>query len=220
MYRAPIISIIRTVQKEKIAIGVGVGIVLALLISIVGYGVWKSRTKMSARSQTSQAETSNDTSDSLLNVKDGSGVPIGDSSGNSIGLQTDLGQQKSQSNNFSEYEKYKDEKNSLYADIEVGSGKTVDQTSKVALLYKGYLTDGTLVDESKPAQTGGKIVPLQFKMGAGQVIPGIETGTYGMKLNGKRRIIIPPKSAYGDHSYGPIPPNSVLVFDVELVHVE
>lgn len=206
---------------------IGVVAVLLVLVGTIGYVLFKNKNALQSvtkQNQTAQA-SQEDSGSSLLNVEDKNSISLG-SGGNSLGLQTNLGQQSSgstnskQEDNFAVYEKYKDEKNALIGEIEEGTGPVADKGKKVALLYKGWLTNGSLVDESKPSQAGGKIVPLSFQIGGGQVIAGMEQGVFGMKEGGKRRIIIPPAVGYGDHGYGSIPANSVLIFDVELVSVQ
>lgn len=95
----------------------------------------------------------------------------------------------------------------------VGTGAEAKVGDTVSVQYTGKLQDGTVFDTSV-----GK-APISFVLGAGMVIPGWEQGLLGMKVGGKRLLIIPPSLAYGSIDYGPIPANSTLVFEVELVKV-
>ncbi len=99
-----------------------------------------------------------------------------------------------------------------YRDQVVGDGATVTHGQQVAVHYTGWLPDGTQFDANGPADT-----PLTFTVGAGRVIPGFEEGVTGMKVGGRRQLVIPPSLAYGSQSAGPIPPNSYLVFVVEVL---
>jgi FKBP-type peptidyl-prolyl cis-trans isomerase FkpA len=97
-----------------------------------------------------------------------------------------------------------------------GSGPTPSQGDQVKVHYTGKLMDGKVFDSSlNNPQTGGK--PIDFQVGVGMVIPGWEEGIMSMKKGEKRMLIIPSGLAYGTEGSGPIPPNSVLLFDVELV---
>ena len=116
---------------------------------------------------------------------------------------------------FGQYEQYKTSQTSLYGDIQVGTGGMVTNGKKAAVIYKGYLTNGTLFDENVDANK-----PFVFVPGSGQVIRGWEESLPGMKAGGIRRIIVPPAAGYGSNDQGKIPANSVLVFDVQVVAVE
>jgi len=100
-----------------------------------------------------------------------------------------------------------------YWDIKVGTGAVAQTGHQVKVDYTGWLTNGKKFDSS--VGTGR---PFGFMLGAGQVIKGWDEGVAGMKVGGKRQLRIPPDLAYGAKGYpGVIPPNSTLVFDVELV---
>jgi FKBP-type peptidyl-prolyl cis-trans isomerase FkpA len=98
-------------------------------------------------------------------------------------------------------------------DLVVGTGATAAVGDVVTVNYTGMFTNGQVFDTSY-----GK-TPLQFRVGAGQLIQGFEQGVVGMKVGGKRRLTIPPSLAYGSAGSGPIPPNTTVVFDVELVSI-
>ncbi|GAC1391552.1 MAG: hypothetical protein NVSMB46_04510 [Candidatus Saccharimonadales bacterium] len=115
---------------------------------------------------------------------------------------------------FSQYDQYKDSKTSLFGDIKVGTGGEATAGKKVAVSYSGWLTSGQLFDQS------GSGKPFAFVLGSHTVIPGWEEGIAGLKVGGKRRLIVPPAAGYGTQGKGPIPPNAVLIFDVELVAVQ
>jgi len=102
-----------------------------------------------------------------------------------------------------------------YIDFVVGNGATplVGQTCIVH--YTGWLLDGKKFDSSKDCNQ-----PFHFALGQGRVIKGWDEGVASMKVGGKRKLIIPPGLAYGDKPVGPIPPNSTLIFDVELLGVK
>lgn len=94
-----------------------------------------------------------------------------------------------------------------------GTGATAKAGDTVTVNYTGKLQDGTVFDTSV-----GK-TPISFTLGSGQVIPGFEQGIAGMQAGGKRLIVIPPSLAYGAKDYGPIPGNSTLTFEIELVSI-
>ena len=103
-----------------------------------------------------------------------------------------------------------------YWDIRVGTGATAAAGQKVKVHYTGWLTNGKKFDSS--VGTGH---PFEFTLGNGEVIKGWDEGVAGMKVGGKRQLRIPPDLAYGEKGYpGVIPPNSTLIFDVELVGIQ
>lgn len=100
-------------------------------------------------------------------------------------------------------------------DITVGTGAEATTGSTVSVHYTGTLTDGTKFDSSLD-----RGAPFSFNLGAGQVIKGWDEGVVGMKVGGKRKLVIPPSLGYGDRAVSTIPANSTLVFEVELLEVK
>lgn len=101
-------------------------------------------------------------------------------------------------------------------DLAVGTGTEAQTGSTVSVHYKGTLLNGTTFDSSYNRGT-----PFSFTLGQNRVIQGWEQGVLGMKVGGKRKLVIPPHLAYGEQGAGngAIPPNSTLVFEVELLDV-
>lgn len=97
-------------------------------------------------------------------------------------------------------------------DIVVGSGDPAVAGDTLTVHYTGTLESGQVFDDSYL-----RGAPFTFRLGAGGVIRGWDLGLVGMRVGGKRRLIIPPELAYGSQGQGPIPPNATLHFDVELV---
>ena len=100
-------------------------------------------------------------------------------------------------------------------DIVVGTGAEAVAGKMITAHYTGVLEDGTVFDSSIP-----RGVPFEFTLGEGAVIKGWDQGIVGMKVGGKRILVIPPELGYGASGIGPIPPNATLVFQVELVDVK
>ena len=101
-----------------------------------------------------------------------------------------------------------------YRDIECGDGEVADPGDLVFVHYTGKLEDGTEFESS----LGGD--PLDFTIGAGQVIEGWEQGVPGMLVGGQRELTIGPDLAYGDAgALGVVPPNATLIFEIELVDI-
>lgn len=99
-------------------------------------------------------------------------------------------------------------------DLVLGTGATAASGDTVTVHYVGTLLNGTQFDSSYAA---GR--PFSFRIGAGQVIAGWEQGVPGMKVGGKRRLTIPPSLAYGNQAVGPIPANSTLRFEIDLLSI-
>lgn len=99
--------------------------------------------------------------------------------------------------------------------IQQGEGPEAQAGQRVSVHYVGTLTDGSKFDSSRDR---GK--PFSFTLGEGQVIKGWDQGFRGMKVGTKAKLTIPPEMGYGARGFPPvIPPNSTLVFDVELLGV-
>ena len=105
----------------------------------------------------------------------------------------------------------------LIVDNVVGEGLEAEKFDILTVNYTGKLEDGTVFDSSKnPGRD-----PFRFTVGAGQVIQGWEEGFIGMKIGGIRTLTIPPEMGYGARGAGDvIPPNAILIFEVELLEVE
>lgn len=101
-------------------------------------------------------------------------------------------------------------------DLKVGKGAMAESGKSVTVHYTGWLTNGKKFDSSLDAKK-----PFTFQLGAGQVIQGWDKGVVGMKVGGKRKLTIPANMGYGERGAGDvIPPNSTLVFEVELLNVD
>ena len=99
-------------------------------------------------------------------------------------------------------------------DVVEGDGDQAMAGQRVTVYYTGWFLDGEKFDSSLDRGE-----PFSFGLGAGEVIAGWDEGVAGMRVGGWRRLVIPPQMAYGESGRPGIPPNSTLVFDVELVDV-
>src|SRR5216683_5102069 len=102
-----------------------------------------------------------------------------------------------------------------YVELKEGTGDEAKADQTVEVHYTGWLKDGTKFDSSKDRNK-----PFEFSLGAGQVIKGWDEGVAGMKVGGKRKLIIPPELGYGKRGAGnAIPPDAELTFEVELLKI-
>lgn len=102
-----------------------------------------------------------------------------------------------------------------YKELQPGTGATAERGQNVQVHYTGWLRSGKQFDSSV-----GRGQPFQFQLGAGRVIKGWDEGVAGMRVGGKRMLLIPPQLGYGARGAGgKIPPNAELVFEVELLQV-
>jgi FKBP-type peptidyl-prolyl cis-trans isomerase len=102
-----------------------------------------------------------------------------------------------------------------YIDIVTGTGVEAEPGRIVRIHYTAWVTKSQFMFDYRDAATG----PLAFRIGGGGVLPGLDQGVRGMRVGGKRRLVIPPRLGLGSHSSQRIAPNSSLTYDVELVAV-
>lgn len=102
-----------------------------------------------------------------------------------------------------------------YEDLVEGQGQMAEAGQRVSVHYTGWLQDGSKFDSSVDRNE-----PFNFTLGRGMVIRGWDEGVQGMKVGGKRKLTIPSALGYGAHGAGGvIPPNAVLIFEVELLDI-
>ncbi len=103
----------------------------------------------------------------------------------------------------------------MFQDTKMGAGRMTRKGDTVEVHYTGWFTNGKKFDSSVDRGQ-----PFEFKLGAGMVIKGWDEGLAGMKVGGKRKLIIPSKLAYGERGVGAvIPPNADLIFEVEVLKI-
>lgn len=107
-----------------------------------------------------------------------------------------------------------------YIDSKLGSGDSAEPGRAVAVHYTGWLyIDGMKGRQFDSSRDSGQ--PFLFVLGAGQVIQGWDEGVAGMKVGGRRTLIVPPQAGYGESGAGEtIPPGATLLFEVELLAVQ
>lgn len=99
-------------------------------------------------------------------------------------------------------------------DTQIGAGSAVKSGAQVNILYEGTLTDGSTFDKRQNRRS-----PLSFRVGLREVVPGMDIGLEGMRVGGIREMHIPAAMGYGKKQTGPIPANSDLKFEVELLSI-
>jgi FKBP-type peptidyl-prolyl cis-trans isomerase len=107
------------------------------------------------------------------------------------------------------------------ADLVVGTGTAAASGSVVTVTYTGWIYDASKASQKGPVFTSNLGTDsFSFTLGAGTVIQGWDEGLVGMKVGGKRRLVVPPSKAYGATRNASIPPNCTLLFEVELLEVK
>jgi FKBP-type peptidyl-prolyl cis-trans isomerase len=101
-------------------------------------------------------------------------------------------------------------------DVKVGDGAEAKEGSTITVKYTGTLQNGTVFDSTE--KQGG--TPATFELAKGKLIDGWVQGIPGMKVGGERKLVIPPDLGYGASGTGGIPPNSTLIFDIQLMDVK
>jgi FKBP-type peptidyl-prolyl cis-trans isomerase len=102
-----------------------------------------------------------------------------------------------------------------YQDLKIGEGEEARDRKILEIHYTGWLDDGTKFDSTQDCDT-----PLTLRLGAGDVVKGLDEGLAGMREGGKRRLIVPPELGFGkEGGGGVIPPNATLLYEVELLAV-
>lgn len=211
------------------------GIIVVWLVLLVGAGGWfffgrdGGSSDLRRASSEAGAASSNDSAMGNTNAQTISGATTNTGvtiSGGVSGTSSDASTNGSSDaaklidpTTFAQYDKYKDAQSASYIDLQKGTGDAAAEGKTAVVVYRGWLTNGTLFDESKTG-TDGKLQAFSFVLGQHQVIAGWEQAVNGMRENGVRLLIVPPAAGYGATSQGPIPGNSVLIFQVQLVQVQ
>jgi FKBP-type peptidyl-prolyl cis-trans isomerase FkpA len=102
-----------------------------------------------------------------------------------------------------------------FIELKKGTGDSPKPGKNVSVHYLGYFIDGQIFDSSYKRNQ-----PFSFRYGVGQVIEGWDEGLSKMKVGGKYKLVVPSYLGYGSEAVGPIPPNSTLVFEIELISIE
>ncbi len=106
-----------------------------------------------------------------------------------------------------------------YVDLATGRGDSPGEGRTCATHATLWLLDGSKIWSSRDPGPGGLVQPFEFKLGAGEVIPGWEEGVADMRVGGRRRLAVPPELGYGEAGRPPVPPSATLIFEVELLEI-
>ena len=212
-----------------------IAILVAAGILIIGAGAFFVIRGHDKQSPTEAAQTVGDHTVTLGQDSNSGGLTVngqagslgqlnGDSNGQSQGAAGSSSGSSSSSGDvnpasFAQYDKYKSSQNALFGEIQPGNGAALAVGQKANIYYKVWLTNGALVDQS-PVSAAGQPQPFTFTLGEHKVIAGLEQGIAGMKVGGKRLIIVPPVVGYGSQGQGSVPANAVLVFEVQLLSAQ
>lgn len=232
-------------MRKTYVVAAGVSVLVIFIIAGGALGFWKYRQDHKKLASVARSTGDTDTLGLSSENADSGSTPLseqqqntanteaGNNQGNS--LQTNLGQVSNNSpgasspkpldpSTFGQYDQYKNGTSTRYADLKAGDGDTAAAGKTASVIYKGWLTNGTLFDQSRTDPKSGKLVAFSFVLSDGStpssVIAGWQQGIAGMKVGGERLLIIPPAVGYGSSDHPPIPANSVLIFDVMLVAVK
>jgi hypothetical protein len=209
--------------KNKYVVWTSVSVLVAAFVAAGAWFDWHHHSVQQAAASLSAAEDSASTGSSepiTISANNNSGTPLSDGSSSSSGTaaSSDAINKLLDPTTFGKYDSYKNNQTASFAELTTGSGTAIADGSQVAVLYKGWLTSGTLFDQSR-AGSDGKLQAFTFTEGQHQVIPGWEEGLAGAKAGGVRMLIIPPAAGYGATGQGSIPANAVLIFQVQIIQV-
>lgn len=231
-------------MRKKYLIAAGVSVLVIVLLGGGGFGYWKYKQNHGQRAALAEndstgtlglnSENANSNASPLSQQQQNAANAEGSNNqGNT--LQTNLGQVSPTGSSgsapkpldpstFGQYDQYKNDTTAKFMELKAGSGDTATTGKTAYVVYKGWLTNGTLFDQSKTDPKTGKLSAFGFMLSDGSqpssVIVGWQQGISGMKVGAERLLIIPPSVGYGTSDHPPIPANSVLVFDVLLVAVK
>ncbi|XP_020619996.1 46 kDa FK506-binding nuclear protein-like [Orbicella faveolata] len=152
---------------------------------------------------------------SLNSVKTNSSKKNEGKTQNQVDLQETSPEKRNNQSQVNETKKRKLPGGTVLEDITKGTGPVAKKGQKVYVYYKGHLAK---TKKQFDACLNGP--PFSFRLGVGEVIRGWDLGVAGMQVGGKRKLTVPPSQGYGNKKMGPIPPNSTLEFDIQLIRLQ